>query len=131
MGQTFLCANGKDNRLKDGLLLLNCEVLSAAECEVLVETGFEGYMICAFESRLHSNWVVHGTLSIRFQGSVLRCSFYLAPALQTFLQSVDRVGQLTNLIASIDIGRSGQVSLADTIRHLFEVGERFADAATD
>jgi len=38
------------------------------------------------------------------QGSVLRCSFYLAPALQSFLQSVDRVGQLTNLIASIDIG---------------------------
>src|SRR6185295_4284808 len=64
-------------------------------------------------------------------GLGLRCSFYLAPTLQSFLQSVDRVGQLTNLIASIDIGCRGQVSLADAIRHLFEVGERFADAATD
>jgi len=37
----------------------------AAECEDLMATGFEGYVICAFESRLHSNLAVHQTRSIR------------------------------------------------------------------
>ena len=65
----------------------------------------------------------------RTKGSVSRRpSLYCC--LVEFLQSV-RSRQLTNLIAPINIGGGSQVSLTDAIRHLFEFGDRSADAASN
>jgi hypothetical protein len=51
----------------------------------------------------------------------LRGGLDLPVSSHRFLHPVDRSSELTDFIASIDIGGSAQLSLADTIKYLFEL----------